>query len=147
MSNNILNINSSFVTAEISNSYCDGNDRHDHVANKPHLFDLCSNQVPAPGRPPAPGSQKTIRNIVTGSYIRLPERAFCFAYKLHYVYLMQRHCMDDLSIAQALHGSIDSTTTALSALHLANLFMSLKTNLYNSSTLWCHLLFGVRQKQ
>ena len=75
----MLNINYSLVLAEISNSYGDGNGRHGHVANIPHLLDLYSNRIPAPGRPPAPESRKSLRNIVTRSYIRLPERDFCFA--------------------------------------------------------------------
>ena len=67
----------------ISNSYCERNGRHGHVANVPHLLDLYGNRVPAPERPPAPGSQWSLRNVVTGSYIGLPEWDFCFAYVHH----------------------------------------------------------------
>ena len=69
--------------AEISNSYFNGNGRHGRVATIPHLLDLYGNRVPAPGRPPAPGNRKkNLRKLVIGSYIRLSERAFCFAYGL-----------------------------------------------------------------
>ena len=59
MATDVLNINLinlSLVEAEISNSYCDGNGRHGRVANLPHLLDLYDNRLPAPRRPPAPGS-------------------------------------------------------------------------------------------
>ena len=55
--------------AEISNSCCDGNDRHGHLANIAHLLDLNSNRVPGPGRPPVPGSQKAY-------VISLPEATY-----------------------------------------------------------------------
>ena len=44
-----LDIKSSSVVAKISNSYYDGNDRHGHVANVPHLLDLNGN-IGAPVR-------------------------------------------------------------------------------------------------
>ena len=53
----MVKINYSLVVAEISNSYCNRNGSHGHVANIPYLLDLYGNRVPAPGRPPAPGSQ------------------------------------------------------------------------------------------
>ena len=36
MAIDMLNINYSLLVAEISNSYCDGNGRHGHVAITPH---------------------------------------------------------------------------------------------------------------
>ena len=73
----MLNINYTLVLAEFSNSYGDGNGRHGHVANIPHLLDLYSNRVPAPGRPPAPGRAKSLRDNFTTFYMRVSEQVFC----------------------------------------------------------------------
>ena len=56
MTTDMLNINLMLVVVGISNSYCDGNGRHGHVANIRHLLYMCSNRVPSPGRSPAPRS-------------------------------------------------------------------------------------------
>ena len=46
----------------------------------PHFLDLYGNRLPTPGRPPTPRSRWSLRNFTTGSYTRVPERAFYFAY-------------------------------------------------------------------
>ena len=76
----MLNINYTLVLAEFSNSYGDGNGRHGHVANIPHLLDLYSNRVPAPGRPPAPGRAKSLRDNCNTFYMRVSEQVFCHPY-------------------------------------------------------------------
>ena len=80
MSIDMLNINYTVVLAEISNSYGNGNGRHGHVANIPHLLDLYSNRVPAPGRPPAPGRAKSLRDNCTTFDMRVSEQVFCHPY-------------------------------------------------------------------
>ena len=76
----MLNINYNLVLAEISNSCGDGNGLHGHVANIPHLLDLYSNRVPAPGRPPAPGRAKSLRDNSTTFHMRVSEQVFCHPY-------------------------------------------------------------------
>ena len=80
MSIDMLNINYSLLLAEISSSYSDGNGRHGNVANIPHLLDLYSNRVPAPGRPPAPGRAKSLRDNCTTFNMRVSEQVFCHPY-------------------------------------------------------------------
>ena len=57
MTIDMLNINSSLVEAEISNSYCDRNGRHGCIANVPHLLDLYRNRLPGAGKASAPGNR------------------------------------------------------------------------------------------
>ena len=57
MAVDVLNINWSLVETKISNSYCDGNARHDHVASVHPLLDLYDNRLPGAGRASVPESQ------------------------------------------------------------------------------------------
>ena len=54
MSIDMLNINYSLVVAEIFDSYCDGNDRHGHVATVYHICLICTaiESPPQGGIPP-----------------------------------------------------------------------------------------------
>ena len=107
MSIDMLNINYTVVLAEFSNSYGDGNGRHGHVANMPHLLDLYSNRVPAPGRPPVPGSPSESRKMaVVQSTYGSREKSLCNVFVPSLLCLC-KVCLPSTNVVEQQHeGSI-----------------------------------------